>query len=112
MNSSLRIPDSPIGLDTFTYQKGVKMFFLSHMHTDHLNGLTNTWNLGTIYCSVITRKLLLHKFELPPGRVVGLEVNSTTLLYLDSSKKVALCVTLIDANHSPGSVMFLFDSYF
>jgi phosphoribosyl 1,2-cyclic phosphodiesterase len=36
--------------------------FLTHMHTDHFNGLTDSWNLGVIYCSRITADLLTHKF--------------------------------------------------
>lgn len=45
--------------------------FLTHIHTgtyymingiDHLKGLSNSWDYGTIYCSSITKKLILLKF--------------------------------------------------
>jgi mRNA degradation ribonuclease J1/J2 len=38
------------------------VFFLTHMHADHYQGLSNSWNYGPIYCSPITRRLLLHKY--------------------------------------------------
>jgi hypothetical protein len=43
--------------------------FLTHMHTgtkiynsDHFNGLSDSWNLGPIYCSQITADLLTFRF--------------------------------------------------
>ena len=43
--------------------------FLSHIHSgtyfyhqDHLKGLSNSWDYGTIYCSAITKELILLKF--------------------------------------------------
>ena len=39
------------------------VYILTHIHTDHLKGLSNTWNFGTIYCSTITKKLILNKFK-------------------------------------------------
>lgn len=48
----------------------VSLVHMSHFHTDHIEGLRPTWNLGIIYCSPITRKLLLHRFYFDPARVV------------------------------------------
>ncbi|XP_059828684.1 uncharacterized protein LOC132395736 isoform X2 [Hypanus sabinus] len=41
-----------------------------------------------------------------------LEIGESHLLYLVEVGKETMTVTLIDSNHCPGSVMFLFDGYF
>lgn len=64
------------------------VYFLSHMHTgaavqprrarsgtspahaDHLRGLTPTWSYGHIYCSEVTKLLLLDKFGISESLVV------------------------------------------
>ena len=38
--------------------------------TDHTGGLSPSWNLGPIYCSPITKQLLMHKFQLPDTNIV------------------------------------------
>src|SRR6218665_3471489 len=40
----------------------VRLFFLSHMHSDHTEGLTPSWS-QTIYCSPVTRLLVLDQFK-------------------------------------------------
>lgn len=41
-----------------------------------------------------------------------LEVGESYVVALDEMGKETMTVTLIDANHCPGSVMFLFEGYF
>ena len=56
--------------------------------------------------------LLLDKYDLDPATVVALEIDETTLLPLNRSKTQQFSVTVIDANHCPGSAMFVFQGYF
>jgi Cft2 family RNA processing exonuclease len=83
--------------------------------TDHLVGLKQEsfggncmipktdWNNGKIYTSVISAKILLNRFSNLKPYVVPLE------LYTDYQIK-GRTVTLLEANHCPGAVMFLFKS--
>ena len=45
-------------VDDFMYGKARSsynyVYFLSHMHSDHYQGLSNKWDYGRIYCSEIT----------------------------------------------------------
>jgi DNA cross-link repair 1B protein len=41
-----------------------------------------------------------------------LEIGRNHIMYLDEEKQEQMVVNLIDANHCPGSVMFLFEGYF
>jgi phosphoribosyl 1,2-cyclic phosphodiesterase len=58
------IQDASIAVDFWkvTQCRSIKLFFLTHMHTDHIQGLTPSW-YQTIYCSPITKRLLDHKFQ-------------------------------------------------
>jgi hypothetical protein len=47
------------------------MFFLTHFHADHVSGMCDGWEAGPVYCTGVTRALLLAKFRgLDPGIVV------------------------------------------
>jgi len=61
------------------------VFFLSHIHTDHLKGLSQTWNLGRIYTSEITKNLLLNQFPNLKPHVIGLELQEEHLIYIDKA---------------------------
>eukprot|EP00743_Colponemidia_sp_Colp-15_P008139 GILK01008824.1.p1 GENE.GILK01008824.1~~GILK01008824.1.p1 ORF type:complete len:460 (+),score=74.35 GILK01008824.1:110-1381(+) len=83
------------------------------MHTDHLKGLSPSWKRGTIFCSPVTKRLLLLKFGIDESRVTALDVNHTHIVNSHSSKHTDLIsVSVIDANHCPGAVMFLFQGPF
>ncbi|XP_038676248.1 5' exonuclease Apollo isoform X1 [Scyliorhinus canicula] len=111
MNGTL-IPNTPFAVDFWQVRKcsHVSLFFLSHMHSDHTSGLSSTW-CKPIYCSPITAKLLRLKFQVDEIWIHPLELESH-LLKLDEIGKETMTVTLIDSNHCPGSVMFLFEGYF
>ena len=98
--------------------------FLSHVHSDHLQGLESLKS-PFVYCSPATRELLLrlekypHRMNFAKGiletrkqHYKGLKrllkpipLNAPTDIELAPGK--AIRVTLLDANHCAGAVMFL-----
>ncbi|XP_014195082.1 5' exonuclease Apollo [Haplochromis burtoni] len=108
------IPHTPLAVDFWHVRKcpSTRLFFLSHMHSDHTTGLTSTWSNRPIYCSPTTATLLKLKLQVKEQWIHPLEVGEPYLLPLDDIGKERLTVTLIDANHCPGAVMFLFEGYF
>ena len=113
MNGAV-IPNTPIAVDFWSIRRcpHSRVFFLSHMHTDHTAGLTSSWNTYRIYCSDVTRKLAIAKLGLRSELVVGLPLDEPVTINLDEVGEEMMTVTLIDANHCPGSVMFVFEGYF
>ncbi|XP_041860931.1 5' exonuclease Apollo [Melanotaenia boesemani] len=108
------IPHTPLAVDFWFVRKcpGTRLFFLSHMHSDHTVGLTSTWSNRPIYCSPTTATLLRLILKVKEQWIHPLELGDPYLLPLDDIGKEKLAVTLIDANHCPGAVMFLFEGYF
>ena len=107
------IPRTPIAVD-FWKRRDVgqaRLFFLSHMHSDHTECLSSSWN-QKIYCSEITKGLAVMKFNIKPSLLIVLPTNESTILPLDEEGIEKLTVTAIDANHCPGALMFLFEGYF
>ncbi|XP_054722788.1 5' exonuclease Apollo-like [Uloborus diversus] len=114
MNSNGHVlPGTPIAIDTWNVKANpqARIFFLSHFHGDHIVGLTNSWPYP-IYASPVTCKFLIHKLKINPSLVKSLEIGQDHLIPLDLEGQEMVTVTLFDANHCPGSVMFLFSSYF
>eukprot|EP01117_Protostelium_nocturnum_P014977 TRINITY_DN5757_c0_g1_i2.p1 TRINITY_DN5757_c0_g1~~TRINITY_DN5757_c0_g1_i2.p1 ORF type:complete len:445 (+),score=90.33 TRINITY_DN5757_c0_g1_i2:31-1365(+) len=107
-----RIPHTNCVVDSWRRQDAARHYFLTHAHADHLKGMTPEWSYGTIYCSPISKALLIRTYGLDPNFIVTVEVNQTILLFLDEGLSVPMSVTAIDANHCPGSVMFLFEGFF
>ncbi|XP_050810295.1 5' exonuclease Apollo isoform X1 [Gopherus flavomarginatus] len=112
MNGAL-IPGTPIAVDFWSIRKAshARLFFLSHMHSDHTVGLSSTWH-RPIYCSPLTGRILHHRLKVAERWIWPLEVGQSHLVALDEVGKRTMTVTLIDANHCPGSVMFLFEGPF
>eukprot|EP00026_Physarum_polycephalum_P000780 Phypoly_transcript_00781.p1 GENE.Phypoly_transcript_00781~~Phypoly_transcript_00781.p1 ORF type:complete len:951 (+),score=205.22 Phypoly_transcript_00781:154-3006(+) len=104
------LPNTSICVDCFKQHPNVSVYFLSHFHADHYQGLSSHWRGGTIYCTDITRSLLLHKFKLLPTSVVAIEVMTPLCLRLSGSE--TMNATAFPANHCPGSVMFFFEGSF
>nr|CAH8849020.1 unnamed protein product [Trichobilharzia regenti] len=95
------IPDTSITVDAFRYGDipGCTCYFLSHFHSDHFRGIHKNFK-GRIYCSEVTKNLLKDTYG--PNLVISV---------LEIEKCTKICdveVTAFDANHCPGSLMFLF----
>ncbi|KAJ4345118.1 hypothetical protein N0V95_005890 [Ascochyta clinopodiicola] len=119
-----------IRLDYFRHQpehKAPLACFLSHVHSDHLVGL-ETLRAPFVYCSAATREILLRleKFHYRVNFAKGI-LESRNVTYDRSMRKLAkplpldtpttielspgnsIRVTLLDANHCVGAVMFLIE---
>ena len=138
------IPGTSIAVDFWQAHKhpGIRLFFLTHLHGDHVVGLTSTWQ-RPIYCSPLTAQLLLERHGIGrsllrpleegqthivgycPSRCVQAhgQVTSSSVKQLsrpETSETVktkdrscdSVSVTVINANHCPGAVMFLFEGSF
>ncbi|KAK3668662.1 DNA cross-link repair protein PSO2/SNM1 [Elasticomyces elasticus] len=101
------MPGMFICVDAFRYGavQGCKAYFLSHFHSDHYIGLTSSWCHGPIYCSRVTGNLVRQQLRVDPKWVVDLEFDTT--VEVPGTKGVN--VTMIDANHCPGSSLYLFE---
>ena len=113
MNGAV-ISGTPIAVDFWKLRQcpHSRIFFLSHMHADHTAGLKSSWNTHTIYCSELTKKLVTAKRGVNSDLVTGLPLDEHIIINLDEQGQETMSVTLIDANHCPGSVMFIFEGYF
>ncbi|XP_069731939.1 5' exonuclease Apollo [Phaenicophaeus curvirostris] len=105
--SGAAIPGTPIAVDCWSVRRapGARLFFLSHLHADHTAGLSSTWS-RPLYCSPLTARLLRRRLQVPPCWIRPLEVGQSHVVGEE------VTVTLLDANHCPGSVMFLFEGAF
>ncbi|XP_043858407.1 5' exonuclease Apollo isoform X2 [Dromiciops gliroides] len=112
MNGTV-IPHTPIAVDLWSLRRAgpARLFFLTHLHADHTEGLSSTW-ARPLYCSPITARLVHRRLQVSKKWIRALEVGESHVLPLDEIGQETMTVTLIDANHCPGSVMFLFEGYF
>ncbi|KAF9769002.1 hypothetical protein IL306_013636 [Fusarium sp. DS 682] len=101
------MPGFSICVDAFRYGavQGCKAYFLSHFHSDHYIGLTARWCHGPIYCSKVTGSLVRNQLRTAVKWVVELEFDKS----YDIPGTEGATVTMIPANHCPGSSLFLFE---
>ncbi|XVE81309.1 hypothetical protein DITRI_Ditri15bG0053500 [Diplodiscus trichospermus] len=97
------IPNTRFLIDSFRHcsTSFSAAYFLSHFHSDHYSGLSPSWSKGIIFCSHLTSLLLIQALKIPPHFIFALPLNDPVVL--DGCE-----VILIDANHCPGAVQFLF----
>jgi len=85
-------------------------YFLTHFHSDHYGGITKNWNHGTIYCSLPTANLVHRQLGVEKRFLHPLPMNTPFVVVSEKGGKHApVTVTLLDANHCPGAIMFLFE---
>eukprot|EP00980_Cylindrotheca_fusiformis_P011974 scaffold2830_cov131-Cylindrotheca_fusiformis.AAC.95 len=103
-----RIPGTDFVCDAFHYAKcaNTQNHFLTHFHADHYGGITSSWNHGTIYCSLPTANLVSQQLGVDKKYIHPLPMLLPTVI---ESKGKPVTVTLLDANHCPGAIMFLFE---
>ncbi|XP_021296327.1 DNA ligase 6 isoform X2 [Herrania umbratica] len=97
------IPNSRFLIDSFRHPSTTfsAAYFLSHFHSDHYSGLSPSWSGGIIFCSHLTSLLLIQTLKILPDFIFPLPLNDP--VEIDGCE-----VILIDANHCPGAVQFLF----
>lgn len=101
------MPGFNICVDAFRYGavEGCRAYFLSHFHSDHYIGLTANWTHGPIYCSKVTGSLVKSQLKTAEQYVVELEFEKKVPIQGTDG----VFVTMIPANHCPGSSLFLFE---
>lgn len=101
------MPNLNVCVDAFRYGKveGQNAYFLSHFHSDHYVGLTSTWSHGPIYASKISCNLMRQQLRVNPKFLCPLEFEQRTPV----PNTPGVYVTMIPANHCPGSSLFLFE---
>ncbi|KAJ5698828.1 DNA cross-link repair protein pso2/snm1 [Penicillium macrosclerotiorum] len=104
------LPGFSICVDAFRYGavEGCNAYFLSHFHSDHYIGLSKSWCHGPIYCSRATANLVRQQLRVDPQWIVGLDFETTS----EVPDTGGVQVTMIPANHCPGSSLFLFEKSF
>lgn len=98
-----KIPNTSFAVDAFSYNQipNIHYYFLSHFHFDHYQGLKRGFNYGKIVCSSITGRLIMNQLGVQSKFIQIVDICNPTLIE-------NIQVVLIDANHCPGAVIFLF----
>ncbi|KAI5309216.1 hypothetical protein KEM55_003781, partial [Ascosphaera atra] len=101
------LPNFSICVDAFRYGavEGCEAYFLSHFHSDHYIGLHKNWCHGPIFCSKVTANLVVQQLGVNRKWVKPLPFDETVEVPHTGGAKV----TMITANHCPGSSIFLFE---
>jgi DNA cross-link repair 1A protein len=131
------VKGTPFVVDAFSFGSipGIHGYFLSHFHSDHYMGLSKSFQHGPIFCSTITAHLASKVLRVQNTWLFPLPLETPTIIWRngqlvdashrdlvpiesrsigmeviqDLNETRTITVTLLPANHCPGSVMFLFE---
>lgn len=112
MSNGQVLSEAPIAVDFWPKQKHNlenKLLFLSHCHSDHTKGLDKSWS-QPIYTSETNSLILINVIGLKEKYIKTLSINVRHRL--ETSTGIEIYVRLIDAEHCPGAVMYLFEGIF
>jgi Cft2 family RNA processing exonuclease len=92
-------PNSYFGVDYWTLcpSKPVVAYFLTHFHMDHTKGLRPTWNLGPLYCSYETSRLLQDRWPDFEGYIQVVEAGVPVVVQTSPGHEMQ--VTPLNAEH-------------
>ena len=105
----LRAPFDGFVVDGFNFTKtfpGCRHWLLTHAHSDHTCGLSGGFDAGTIYCSEITKRLVMRDVSARLGERMVV-INAGESIHIE---ELATTLTALDAGHCPGALMFLFEA--
>ena len=94
--------------DTFSHGESNSVFFLTHIHGDHLTGLHTGWTKGPRNCTATSARFLKKTFAIPSMRLNVLDYGQFAKVKHPVTGEIcnSFIVCAIDATHCPGSAMF------
>ncbi|KAF3340763.1 5' exonuclease Apollo [Carex littledalei] len=108
---SIEMPKGlPFAVDTWSYKTdGKRYHFLSHAHRDHLKGIESRASYP-IYATRVTINIVLNYYpQLDEAIFVEIKVGETLVI---NDADGDFSVTVCDANHCSGAIMFIFEGIF
>ena len=106
-----RLDGTAIFVDTFRRAPWLPggEFFLTHAHTDHMNGLGPSWRCGKLHCSMMTSAFLIAKNMCAPEVIRAHDLNTQFDVEDPLHSRRKLTGVFVDACHCPGSVMIVLE---
>ena len=108
------VPSTSLFVDEFQPSEATRrlhpgaVFFLTHCHSDHMNGLSRHWRLGELHTSTGSVPYLQRKFGKLPLKTHPVDEPFEVW---DPKSLVTLTCTFVDACHCPGAVIIIFEGF-
>lgn len=97
-----------IAVDAFCFEPDntIQTYILTHFHSDHYGGLRKSWDNGSLIIGTkVTVALAVKHFNIPVDKFMGMEYNESRMI-----PNTHVEITCLDANHCPGSAIFVLES--